>query len=244
MKTLVLFGSKSDSSVYEPLCEQLKSLGPVEFRVLSAHRDPDALDVALKEIDYDIVVAGAGLAAHLPGVIASKIAKPVFGIPVKAHLGGLDALLSIQQMPFGVPVLSCGPARELDLPEIIKSYESCSDSQGVNLVINPKILNYEYVDIELKRTKKFLNENKIEFKIVDEAETSCFNIILVNESKEINQDLSIPAIHVPIFDTPIKNAVRSSLTLLEWTEKFGGTWVGINNTRNAVISFMKLYNKL
>ncbi len=79
-----------------------------DFQVISAHRDPERLDAYLRGSDSDVFIAVAGLAAALPGVIASKTSKPVIGVPREVRLGGLDALLSIVQMPPGVPVATVG----------------------------------------------------------------------------------------------------------------------------------------
>ena len=79
---LVLFGSSSDSYVYEPLCELLQGNGlKVDFEIISAHRNPDRLEERLSLQDYACVIAGAGISAHLPGVVASKVQVPVYGIP-------------------------------------------------------------------------------------------------------------------------------------------------------------------
>ena len=79
-----------------------------DLQVISAHRQPDKLDEYIKKSDCDVFIAIAGLSAALPGVIASKTKKPVIGVPVDSKLGGLDALLSIVQMPKGVPVACVG----------------------------------------------------------------------------------------------------------------------------------------
>jgi 5-(carboxyamino)imidazole ribonucleotide mutase len=76
--------------------------------VISAHRNPDELDRYISSTDAKVFIAIAGLSAALPGVLASRTTKPVIGVPVSAKLGGLDALLSIAQMPPGVPVGSVG----------------------------------------------------------------------------------------------------------------------------------------
>ncbi len=107
MKPLVavIAGSNSDKSVYDKALDVLKENGvPHELKILSAHRDPEKLDNYLKSSEALIYIAVAGLSAALPGVIASKTDKPVIGVPVSAKLGGLDALLSIVQMPPRVPV--------------------------------------------------------------------------------------------------------------------------------------------
>jgi 5-(carboxyamino)imidazole ribonucleotide mutase len=102
-------GSKSDLDVMQPARDALNDLGVEhEVRVLSAHRTPDALATYLAEAPgrgVEVFIAGAGGAAHLPGVVASKTTLPVLGVPIPSgHLLGLDALLAIVQMPKGIPV--------------------------------------------------------------------------------------------------------------------------------------------
>jgi len=105
----ILMGSKSDLEVMQPARDALNDLGVThEVRVLSAHRTPDALiqyvaDAASRGVE--VFIAGAGGAAHLPGVVAAKTTLPVLGVPIPSgHLLGLDALLAIVQMPKGIPV--------------------------------------------------------------------------------------------------------------------------------------------
>ena len=81
---------------------------PYDLQIISAHRDPEKLDNYLKSCKALVYIAVAGLSAALPGVIASKTEKPVIGVPVSAKLGGLDALLSIVQMPPRAPVACVG----------------------------------------------------------------------------------------------------------------------------------------
>ena len=102
-------GSKSDYEVMSGAMKTLEQFGiEYEKRVISAHRAPDALaewTKGAKERGLSVIIAGAGGAAHLPGVIAAMTTLPVIGIPVKSKaLGGLDSLLSIVQMPSGIPV--------------------------------------------------------------------------------------------------------------------------------------------
>ncbi|MHA2474347.1 MAG: 5-(carboxyamino)imidazole ribonucleotide mutase [Promethearchaeota archaeon] len=102
-------GSTSDEDVYKKAEKVLKDHNiKYDLQIISAHRDPDKLDEYLKNSDSLIFIAVAGLSAALPGVIASKTDRPVIGVPVSAKLGGLDALLSIVQMPPRVPVASVG----------------------------------------------------------------------------------------------------------------------------------------
>ena len=105
----VVMGSKSDWDTMRHACETLSTLGvPYEKRVVSAHRTPDLLFEYAKGAEgrgIEIIIAGAGGAAHLPGMVASMTHLPVLGVPVKSRaLNGLDSLLSIVQMPGGVPV--------------------------------------------------------------------------------------------------------------------------------------------
>lgn len=105
----VVMGSKSDFEVLSAAVEILKELKiPHEARILSAHRTPDRLfeyAETARERGLRVIIAGAGGAAHLPGMLAAKTLVPVLGVPVAAtQLNGLDSLLSIVQMPKGVPV--------------------------------------------------------------------------------------------------------------------------------------------
>ena len=102
-------GSRSDYAVMKAAVEMLREFGvPFEARVVSAHRTPDLLfeyAEATEERGLKVIIAGAGGAAHLPGMMAAKTTVPVLGVPISATaLQGFDALLSIAQMPKGVPV--------------------------------------------------------------------------------------------------------------------------------------------
>jgi 5-(carboxyamino)imidazole ribonucleotide mutase len=105
----IIMGSRSDWPTLQKAAEILTELGvPHEARVVSAHRTPDRLvsySKSARERGLKIIIAGAGGAAHLPGMVASMTSLPVLGVPVKSSaLSGLDSLLSIVQMPKGIPV--------------------------------------------------------------------------------------------------------------------------------------------
>ena len=108
-KVAILMGSDSDFPVVEPAVKRLKGFGiPVEVRVMSAHRTPAAacqFATNARDAGFGVIIAAAGKAAHLAGVLAAHTTLPVIGIPVKSStLDGLDALLSTVQMPAGFPV--------------------------------------------------------------------------------------------------------------------------------------------
>lgn len=106
---LAIFGSGSDREVFEPLMRALGKEGvSAALRISSAHKTPEELRKIVQQSDAKIIIAGAGLGAALPGVIASQTIKPVIGLPVGGGYGGLDALLAVHQMPPGIPVLGTG----------------------------------------------------------------------------------------------------------------------------------------
>jgi len=112
-RVLIMLGSESDRAAMGPAVSVLEERGvDVTLEVCSAHRDPARtaeLASGAAEAGYAIVICGAGLAAALPGVVAAHTKLPVIGVPLSAgSLGGLDALLSIVQMPPGVPVATVG----------------------------------------------------------------------------------------------------------------------------------------
>ena len=108
-QVLVICGSKSDEEIAKKTIETLEQFGvKYKFEIASAHREPEKVDSLVKGTSADVIIAIAGLSAALPGVVASKTTKPVIGVPVNVKLDGLDALLSIMQMPPGVPVATVG----------------------------------------------------------------------------------------------------------------------------------------
>ena len=105
----LVMGSRSDEGIAAKAISVMDELGlSYEVHVASAHREPEKVEEIVSKTDASVFIAIAGLAAHLPGFIASRTDKPVIGVPVSAKLGGLDALFSIVQMPRGVPVACVG----------------------------------------------------------------------------------------------------------------------------------------
>ena len=154
----IIMGSKSDWETLQHTTAQLDELGvPYEAQVVSAHRTPDLLfeyaESAVKR-GLEVIIAGAGGAAHLPGMTASKTALPVLGVPVESKaLKGLDSLLSIAQMPGGVPVgtLAIGKAGAINAallatailgnkyPKFRKQYEKFRRAQTGRVLADRKL---------------------------------------------------------------------------------------------------------
>lgn len=159
MDISIIMGSISDQTIMEQGVEILQELGiSYEIRAISAHRSIDFLFQYIEQFpqkSFKVIIAGAGGAAHLPGVIAGKTILPVIGVPIKtATLEGLDSLLSIVQMPRGVPVATVGinnavnaallAARILALQDdsiakALASYIKKMEEKIVNLDINKRI---------------------------------------------------------------------------------------------------------
>ncbi len=111
-KVSIIMGSTSDLPIMEKAAKVLNDFKiPFEINALSAHRTPKEVEIFAKNAKKEgiqVIIAGAGMAAHLPGVIAAMTSLPVIGVPIKASLEGMDALLSIAQMPPGIPVATVG----------------------------------------------------------------------------------------------------------------------------------------
>lgn len=153
MKVAIIFGSKSDTEVMKGAASALKEFG-VDYKafVLSAHRVPEKLEETVKQVEKEgceVIIAGAGLAAHLPGVIASHTVLPVIGVPVKAAVGGIDSLLSIVQMPKSIPVATVG---------INNSYNAGMLALQMLSLKYPDIKD-KLLDFRKNMKRKFIEEN-------------------------------------------------------------------------------------
>ncbi|WP_372652669.1 AIR carboxylase family protein [Halobacteriovorax sp.] len=233
---LVLFGSESDEYIYTDILEYLKPNFKVNFKVLSVHRDSSKILELLKEDDFDFVLAGAGLGAALPGFCAAHTEKPVFGIPVPNCFGGLDAFLSIIQMPFEVPVGALSPKSISSLSSLLDEVDS-KKSRVVNIVLSPDIENHEYANQEYSLLADYALTLGIEIKRSSSVDEELMNIILVHTDD--SHKVSNNALYVPLLTKSEKNSPAFSIRLLNLID-YGGVWFGVNSPRNA----LKFLNKL
>ncbi len=230
-KALVIFGSASDRRVYGPLLHGLEDAGiPFEFRLCSAHKSPAYLEEILRGVDerFSLVIAGAGLAAHLPGVIASKTILPVMGVPVDAALGGMDALLSIMQMPPGVPVLSVGVNKHSEaVRNAVLMLRGCSRLAIIGLAGGK----------QQAKISRLCSQFRIEPELCGSFQRDAVNINLVGDDSHTAPPDDCLIINVPLVGKP---ATADVITLLRYSRK--GLWVGTNGVENAVIAAVQAMN--
>ena len=154
MKVGIIFGSKSDKELMRNAAIALKEFDvDYEVHILSAHRVPERLMEVIKEMEssgVECIIAGAGLAAHLPGVIASHTVMPVIGVPINAGMEGIDSLFSIVQMPKSIPVATVGINNSYNAGILAVQILSLKD---INL--KTKLMKYRK---EMK--EKFIAENE------------------------------------------------------------------------------------
>ncbi len=237
MKIFVVFGSASDENVSLPLVDALKRVEgfDVEYKVISAHRNLEELQEKIASWKGDAIVAGAGLAAALPGVVAAMTKLPVFGVPVPSQFGGLDSLCSIAQMPPGVPVLSCGPNNTQSIVNFMKRWSAWKQKGGNRLhFVVPAGVS---ANDDIAKAEAVAKEKGIEISSSAQKDDSAFNIYFVTKADDVHKDDF--GLHIPLFGKAEAQAPASYLSVLDWTNK-GGLWLGANNTRNAVQSVVRL----
>lgn len=154
MKVAVIFGSRSDTEKMKGAAKALNEFN-IEYKafILSAHRVPEKLVATIENIEkegYECIIAAAGLAAHLPGVIASHTVLPVIGVPINAALSGMDSLLSIVQMPKSIPVATVG---------INNSYNAGMMAVEILAIKYPE-LKEKLIEYRNNMKQKFINENE------------------------------------------------------------------------------------
>lgn len=160
----IIMGSTSDLPVMEKACKFLNEIQiPFEVNALSAHRTPDAVESFAKGAanrGIRVIIAGAGMAAALPGVIAASTTLPVIGVPIKGMLDGLDAMLSIIQMPPGIPVATVGVNGSMNAAILAAEILALTDPQ-----IARKMTAYKTgLGAKIEKANRELAEVKYEFK--------------------------------------------------------------------------------
>lgn len=160
----IIMGSTSDMPVMEKACKFLDDMKiPFEVNALSAHRTPDAVEKFAKEAKgrgIKVIIAAAGMAAALPGVIAASTTLPVIGVPIKGMLDGLDAMLSIIQMPPGIPVATVGVNGAMNAAILaVEMIALCDES------VAEKVAAYKAtLGEKIEKANKDLAEIKYEYK--------------------------------------------------------------------------------
>lgn len=160
----IIMGSTSDMPVMEKACKFLNDMRiPFEVNALSAHRTPQAVEQFAKEAKgrgIKVIIAGAGMAAALPGVIAAMTTLPVIGVPIKGMLDGLDAMLSIIQMPPGIPVATVGVNGAMNAAILAVEMISLADED-----VAARLAEYKAgLGAKIEKANKELAEVKYDFK--------------------------------------------------------------------------------
>lgn len=158
----IIMGSTSDLPIMEKAAKFFDEMEiPFEMNALSAHRTPEQVESFAKNAadrGIKVIIAAAGMAAHLPGVIASMTTLPVIGVPINSTLDGMDALLAIVQMPPGIPVATVGINGSLNAAILALQMMATGDAQ-----IQEKLSNYKE-DLKKKIVKANEDLAKVEYK--------------------------------------------------------------------------------
>jgi len=160
----IIMGSTSDLSVMEAAAKVLDEFEiPFEINALSAHRTPEAVEIfakGAKERGIQVIIAAAGMAAHLPGVIAAMTTLPVIGVPINASLNGWDSLLAIVQMPPGIPVATVAVNGAQNAGILAVQMMALGDQQLAARLETFK----ESLKIKIEKANNDLSEIKFKFK--------------------------------------------------------------------------------
>ena len=228
-KVLVIFGSSSDEPTYKEIINGLKKENiEAELRISSAHRTPEELKQILAN-KYDLIIAGAGLSAALPGVIASHTITPIIGVPCHGSYQGLDALLSIMQMPSGIPVLSVGVNQvETAVKNAIKLLKP---HVNINLIS-------ETPNEALSKAENVFAEFDIVTKKSESVENDSINIEFAQLDEPIPEKDAL-VIYCPIL---LKDDDKAEAALNVLKHSNHGLWVGLNNGKNAALAAIEILN--
>ena len=163
-KVSIIMGSTSDLGVMEAAARILDEFEiPFEINALSAHRTPEAVEIfakGAKARGIQVIIAAAGMAAHLPGVIAAMTTLPVIGVPINASLSGLDSLLAIVQMPPGIPVATVAVNGAQNAGILAVQMMALGDSELADKLVGFK----ENLKLKIEKANNDLAEIKFRFK--------------------------------------------------------------------------------
>lgn len=163
-KVSIIMGSTSDLDVMAKAAQLLNEFEiPFEMNALSAHRTPDEVEKfakSAKDRGVKVIIAGAGMAAHLPGVIAAMTPLPVIGVPIKASLEGFDSIMSIVQMPPGIPVATVAVNGAMNAGILAVQMMATGDAELMQKMIQYK----ESLKKKIVKANKELSEVKYKFK--------------------------------------------------------------------------------
>lgn len=238
---LVVFGSSSDRTVFEPLMRGLAGEKvSAQLRICSAHKTPKELREIVEGTDAKVIVAGAGLSAALPGVCAAYApTKPVIGVPVQGAYTGLDALLTVHQMPPGIPVLGTGvnawASAVEEVPKMFRPYS------GIVLV-NRRNGNAAY-DTAAAKAERVFAELGVKCETISapqfkNAGKVYIDFLALNEL-ELVQKTDCLVLHVPVSKQGAEKA-EDALKLLKGAGK--GLFLGLNAGDNAALAALQIMN--
>jgi 5-(carboxyamino)imidazole ribonucleotide mutase len=163
-KVSIIMGSTSDLDVMSGAAKLLNEFEiPFEMNALSAHRTPDEVEVfakGAKDRGIKVIIAGAGMAAHLPGVIAAMTPLPVIGVPINASLSGFDSILAILQMPPGIPVATVAVNGSMNAAILAVQMMATGDNQLMQKLVNYK----QSLKQKIVKANQELSEVKYKFK--------------------------------------------------------------------------------
>ena len=226
---LVLFASKGDEKSYKKVLKVLdKHKIKYDFKLASAHKTPDEVESILRQ-DYRIIISGAGLAAALPGIVASKTIRPVIGVPCLGNYQGLDALLAIMQMPPGIPVLGVG----VDKGDV-------AAQSAVNMLKkhDKVVLVGDKNNKAFQKAEEILRQFKVNHSHSEQTIGDGINIMFTNFDEPIEKKEQL-VIYCPLLLEKDDDA-EASLNLLKHSDH--GLWVGLNNGTNAALAAIEILN--
>ena len=227
---LIIFGSKSDASVYEKLASNLNEKAiSFQLRISSAHKSPEQLKEIISQSNARIIIAGAGLSAALPGVIASQTLKPVIGLPVRGNFEGLDALLSIFQMPSGIPVLGVGVE---DTVSVVTAIEKM-------LKLKTSISLKRNDSKAFEKARVMLERFKVPFSVC-ESNCACGEEVIHLDFISLGEVKNAKAEGLTVF-VPVAEKEKA-VDAVKLLEVKNGLWVGLNRGDNAALAAIEILN--